>query len=194
MKRFLIGTFIVLFTGSVVWAGVSLYKQYVRAMDFDFDPVTYRIVSVSRRRIAFEVDLSITNKSDLDVVIMDYDFDVWVNGSFVTKIHAPPVLDDRGYPKTDPLTHEPIKKQQRIAPMTNSIITLVVDFDPNNVFKSAGKFEIISGIILDPTSIQVRFAGTFDMKVSGVKIEKISYDDHYTLAEMGAAPLIGQGS
>lgn len=194
MKRFLLVSLAVVTFGSLVWAGTAIYKQYMRAMEFDFSPMTYRIVTVSRRRIAFEVDLQITNKSDLDVVIMDYDFDVYINGSFATKIHQPPLLDNTGRPVIDPITHQPKKKEQRIAPMGDSIVTLVVDFDPNNVFKSVNKFEVITGIITDPSTIVVRFAGSFDIRVSGVKIEKIPYDDQFTLADMGVNPLIGQGS
>ncbi len=156
----------------LLFMGFSIYNQYNKAMDFCFNTVGWRPVTFSRRRMAFEVDLEIKNKSDLDVDITDYDLDVYIDGNYAVKVKSP----------VDKQTGKP--KSQKLPPRGFGTITMLIDFNPDEVFKSVNKMDVITGIIFDPASVKIRFKGVFSVKVSGLGIDNFPYDGQYTLKDM----------
>jgi hypothetical protein len=172
MKKIGIIALIIGGAGLLTWTAVTIYKNVMLLLDYCFNPVGYRIISLSLKRFLFEVDLQIKNKSDINVYITGYNFKIYVDGKFATTVHS----------STDAVTGGPLR--QLLKAKDFSILTLQVDFDPKDVFKAVASVTEIQKAILKPEDMLIGFDGTVSIEVEGVAVKDYAYKDAYSLKYM----------
>lgn len=172
MKRVIIlGLFLSGFA-LLAMGGIGLYHQYNLLMDYCFNPVGYKIISLSHEKFTFEVDLQIKNKSSIDVSITGYDFNISVDGQPATRVKS----------KTDSVTGGPMN--QKLSANDFSILTMVVEFDPRKVFTAIGNITEITKIIAHPETMMIGFNGKVSIEVEGISVKDYNYIDQYSLKDM----------
>lgn len=164
MKKVLIPA-LILATGGLIF---GFYKHFQRqatlAMDFCYTIKGFKIIEISKKRIALQIDLWFKNKSKLDLKIMGYDFDIFINNQKVTKVVS--------------------NEKQTLAGESFSVLSFTIDFDPNTKWDSKELLTILAYAISDKSKVVIRTTGYVSAGINFVKIENLPITIDYTLAEL----------
>lgn len=160
MKKALIIGGILIGVGALAW---YIKRQANLLKDFCFNFVGYKIINLNRDRITIELKLDIKNKSDIDVTINGYNFDIFMNGAYVSKVLS--------------------KKVQKIAKHGFSILNLTVDIEPKKN-KSLANWDFLSRVLLDVNNIKVKIKGDLSATALGINAKNVPVDLEMKLKEM----------
>lgn len=160
MKKALIIGGVVIGLGALAW---YIYRQANLLLNFCFNFVGYKIHTLNRDKISIELKLSIKNRSGLDVTIDSYNFDVFMNGAFVTKIRS--------------------NKNQVIAKHSFSVLSLMVDVEPKKN-KDLANWDFLSRVLFDVNNIKFKITGTVSAKALGISASNVPVDIEMKLKEM----------
>jgi len=144
MKKALIITGILVGIGTLAW---YLKHQANLLMQYCLSFVGYRIHTLNRDRITIEIALKIENKSNFDIAIDSYNFNVFLNGAYVTKISS--------------------NKIQNINKKGFSIFSLMIDIEPKKN-KDLANWDFLSLILLDVNNIKLKVNGTVSVSSLGI--------------------------
>lgn len=143
----------------------SLYanQQYKLLMNYGINYVGYKILKLSISRIIIEVKFKIKNRSDIDVLVTSFDFNIFLNGVYATKVKS--------------------SKQQIIKAKGFSTITLLVDVEPTKN-KELSKWSFLQKALSDIRGIKVKTSGTISAKALGVSVKNQQLDIEMPLRDM----------
>jgi LEA14-like dessication related protein len=114
---------------------------------------TTRIKRFSFEQAIVEVDLLVANKSDIDIVIESYEIDAYINNVYITKVVS--------------------KIPQKLNAKSESFLTLVLDFNPKMVLKSAINIDFAKGVMLDKSNVTISLRGKVTISHKGIKIRDL---------------------
>lgn len=146
--------------GALAW---YLHRQANLLMQYCFNFTGYKIITLNRDRITIEIELQVRNKSDLDITISGYNFEVFLNGAYVTQIGS--------------------QKPQKIAKNSFSTLVLVIDVEPRKN-KQLANWDTLSRILLDFKNTRVRIKGSISATALGISAKDINVDVESKLKEM----------
>lgn len=150
----------ILGVGALAW---YLYHQANLLMQYCFNFTGYKIVTLNRERITLEVKLEIKNNSNFEVNINSYNFQVFMNGAYVTNVSS--------------------KKVQPIAKKSFSTLTLLIDVEPKKN-KDLANWDYLSLLLLDVNNIKLKIAGTVSASALGISAENVKVNLEMKLKEM----------
>ena len=134
-------------------AGLTWYiRRQIRLLgDYCFEMKGHRVTYLRLQRTVVEVDLEVLNRSDIDVKIDSYAFNVSVNGTMVSRVlsKGPRTLTAKG----------------------KTILTLIIDFDPRVVLKRALTVDMLTGITKGDLTISLD--GTVSVSHAGIKAKNV---------------------
>ena len=160
MIRSLVIASIVIIAGVTGW---HFYTQTKLLADYCFNVVGHRIVKVGWKQVIMEIDFQIYNKSDVQVTIDNYDLGIFINGNFVSKISN--------------------QVGQVIAPRGRSIVTLVVDFTPQQALAGIFNLDFLKGA-LNKEQIIVGISGAVTVSHRGIRLRNLPVQIELPLSEM----------
>lgn len=160
MKRVLIFAGIIGIVGGLAW---YLHRQANLLMQYCFNFTGYQIIELNRSKIQIEVKLQIKNRSDLDITIQGYEFDVYLNGAYVSKINS--------------------KKNQKVAKNSFSILSLLINVEPAKN-KDLANWDFLSRLLLDYKNIKVKIKGSVSATALGISAKDVPVDLEMKLKEM----------
>lgn len=160
MKRVLIIAGIIAGIGGLAW---YLHRQANLLMQYCFNFTGYKILELNRDIISIEVKLQMKNKSDLEVTISGYEFDVYLNGAYVTKVSS--------------------NKMQKVAKRDFSTIVLKIDVEPRKN-KELANWDTLSRILLDFKNTRVKIKGSVSATALGISAKDIPVSLEMKLKEM----------
>lgn len=67
-------------------AGMWIYKQLKKMEDYDLDFEKLTVVEFSKTRIIMDLVMKFTNRSNLSVTLAKQEYDVYVNGIYITTV------------------------------------------------------------------------------------------------------------
>lgn len=160
MKKVLIVAGILAGIGGLAW---YLHYQANLLMKYCFNFVGYKIHKLNRERITLEVQMQIKNQSNFDLTINSYDFNVYMNGAYVTKVSS--------------------KKSQLIKAKGFSVLSLMIDIEPKKS-KELANWDFLSRILLDVNNIKLKINGSLSATAIGVSAKDIPVNVEMRLKEM----------
>lgn len=149
--------------GAVSLLLLAGYLQYKKLMDYAIKFKGIKIKQLSATIFNFDLFINFTNNSDINFVITEQDYKVFLNDKFVTKIVN--------------------KTPTTILPATTSIIPVNVNFNPSEVLKLLGSN--LTTILVTPEKITVKVDVKLKVSLYGIKIS-IPYVYIATLKELMA--------
>lgn len=111
--------------------------------DYCYNVVGNKITKVGLNQSAFDIYLSVKNKSNINVIVKSYSFNVSINGTYISTIAS--------------------ATPQNLQANSASTFTLSVSFSPAQVLKSAVSTNILSNFILDPSALNISIVGTINI-------------------------------
>jgi LEA14-like dessication related protein len=160
MKRVLVIAGILAGIGALAW---YLKHQANLLMQYCFNFTGAKIINFSRERITIEVKLQIKNKSDLDITISGYDFDVFLNGAYATHVSS--------------------NKQTKVAKRSFSTLALLIDIEPKKN-KDLANWDFLARLLLDVNNIKVKIKGTVSATALGINATDVPVDLEMKIKEM----------
>lgn len=160
MKKVLIIAGILGGLGALAW---YLHRQANLLMQYCFNFTGYKIINLNRDRITIDLQLQMRNKSDLEITISGYQFEVFLNGAYVTKVSS--------------------NKIQKIAKNSFSTIILTLDVEPRKN-KQLANWDVLSRILLDFKNTKVRIKGDVSATALGISAKDLNVDLEMKLKEM----------
>lgn len=160
MKKALIFVGIAAAIGTLAW---YLHRQANLLLQYCFNFVEYKIHTLNRERITIEVGLQIKNKSDLDITIHSYDFKVFVNGAYATKVSSkkPSLLGKNGF----------------------TILSLLIDIEPKKT-KDLANWDFLSRVLLDVKNIKIKIDGSLSASALGISAKNVPLTLEMKLKDM----------
>lgn len=153
-----------LIVGSLGVISVALalgYLQYKKLMNYTIKLKALKIKNLSAKLINFDLFINFTNNSDLQFVISDQDYKVFLNDKFVSKISNP--------------------NDTIIAPKSTSVLPINIGFNPTDVLNLLGKN--LTTILIAPETINLRVEIKLKVAIYGIKVS-IPYIYTATLKEI----------
>lgn len=155
-----------------VLAGVGALAWYFKSqanllMQPCVNFVGYKIHKLNRERITIEVKMSIKNKSNFDIIINSYNFDVFMNGAYVTKISS--------------------KKATEIKTKSSTVLSLMIDIEPKKN-RDLANWDFLSRILLDINNIKLKIRGSVSAGALGISAKNVPIDIEMKLKEMMPGP------
>lgn len=129
-------------------ASVYSYYQYNQLMKYCLSFVGYKIKNLSFSRIVIELNFRIKNNSDIDIKVTSFDFDIFMNGIYATKVKS--------------------STEQKIKSRSFSNISLLIDIEPQKN-KALASWSFLSKALSDIGGIKVKASGTITVKALGVE-------------------------
>lgn len=158
MKKLLILATLLIGTGAAF-----SYHQAKLLMDYCLSFVGYKVVKLSFKRIIIEMKFQIKNKSNIDITVTSFDFNVYMNGIYATKIKS--------------------SKQQIIKADSSSVISLLVDIEPQKN-KRLADLDFLSQALTNIGGIRVGISGTLSLKAFGVSVKDQQVEIEMPLRDM----------
>jgi LEA14-like dessication related protein len=121
------------------------YLQYRKLMNYTVKLGGVKFKQVTSKVFNFDLFIKFTNNSDINFVVSDQEYKVYLNDKFVTKIS-----------NAEPVT---------ILPNATNVIPVNVVFDPTVVLNMLGKN--LSSILLSPETINIKVDGKLKAKLYG---------------------------
>jgi LEA14-like dessication related protein len=72
--------------GGAAVIGYLFYKEIVKAMDFTIKPKGVKSLGVSNRTLKLLVNIGVQNKSNLQFILKNQEYDIYINGIFITRL------------------------------------------------------------------------------------------------------------
>lgn len=160
MKRVLIIAGVLAGIGGLAW---YFYNQANLLMKYCFNFTGYKIITLSRDRITIEVRLQIKNKSDIDITLTGYKFEVFLNSAYASTIEQ--------------------KKTQIIKANSFSELSLKIDVEPSKN-KQLANWDFLSRLLLDVNNIRVRIKGAVSASALGISAKDVGVNLEMKLKEM----------
>jgi len=139
------------------------YHQYKLLMDYCLSFAGYNVKKLSVKRIIIELTFQIKNKSDIDIKVTSFDFNIYLNGIYATRIKS--------------------SKEQIIKANGSSIISLLVDIEPQKN-KQLANWNFLSKAISDIGGIKVKTAGVISLKAFGASLKNQPVEIEMPLRDM----------
>lgn len=165
-KKIAIWSGVVLGAGALLYFGYNYVQNQIKLLTkLGYKFVGYKILKLSTKQIAVDVDLELENQADVGITINGYNVDVSMNGQNVVKLY-----DD--------------KLSQYIAPNSKSIVTLNVNFVPNDIIKQAFNLQNILLSLTNPDAIIFGFKGFVSAKTTGLMVKNYPLNVAMPLSKM----------
>lgn len=155
---------VVIITGVVGW---HFYTQAKLLADYCFNVVGHRIIRASWKEIVMQMDFQVYNKSDISIVVDNYDLGVYINKHFVSKVSNP--------------------VGQTLAPNSRSIITLIISFTPKQALGGIFNLDFIKGA-MDKQKIMIGLSGFVTVSHQGIRLKNLPVQIEMPLSEMIPKP------
>lgn len=126
------------------------YHQYNLLMDYCLSFVNYNVKKISIKRIIIELTFQIKNKSDIDITVTSFDFNIYLNGIYATKIKS--------------------SAKQIIKANSSSKISLLVDIEPLKN-KQLASWNFLQKALSDTGGIKVKTEGVISLKAIGATLK-----------------------
>lgn len=114
--------------GGVSVGGYLLYRSILKAVKYEIIPQGVEIIDRQGQNLKLQINLAIKNPSDLKLSVSDKEFDIYLNGIYITRLKNP--------------------NKQVIYANSISSIVLTVDLNLSDVYK---KLRVASGQTLSNT-------------------------------------------
>jgi LEA14-like dessication related protein len=160
MKRVLVIAGVLAGIGALAW---YLHNQANLLMQYCFNFTGYKMINLSRDRITIQLSLQIKNKSDLEITLTGYNFEVFLNGAYATTISN--------------------SKVQKIGANSFSTVNLTIDVEPQKN-KSLANWDFLSRLLLDVNNIKVRIKGAISASALGISAKDVGVNLEMKLKEM----------
>jgi LEA14-like dessication related protein len=121
------------------------YLQYRKLMNYTVKLGGAKFKNISAKVFNFDLFIKFTNNSDINFVIADQEYKVYLNGKFVTKV-------TNGTDVT-------------VLPKATNTIPVNIDFNPTDVLSLLGKN--FTNILLHPETITIKVDGKLKVKLYG---------------------------
>lgn len=160
-KKIIIGSVVTASVAGLVFLGLWLKKQYDKLQKNVTGFKSFRIVNLTPKQFAFEMVMTYFNNMDADVVLVDQEYDVFLNDVYAT------TLTNR---------QKTVLKSGK-----TSDIPLTIAFDPTNLLKS--QVVNAASLLTDFKQMRVRI----DMRVKvklGILAIPISYSYEDSMKRM----------
>jgi len=151
---------ITLGVGAII-GGFYLYEQYNKLMDYCISPKKIKLNRFTRTQADIDVVLNFFNKSNLTIDLYEQEYNVYLNGSFVTKV-------------SNSIT-------QQIKAKAGSELAVKLQFNPEDAIKIAAAN--IVELLTAPDTVKIVIATKLIAGVKGIKFP-IKYDYKTTLKEL----------
>lgn len=166
MKRFFITVAVLGAVGWGLWKGFKYFSsQADLLMDYCYNYVKAEVFSMNKEKVSMRLTFEIKNKSNIDVTIDSYDFDIRFNGLLVSKATANTAQE---------LVHGGLSQ-----------FYVDVDFSPKKVFKGVANIEFLASLSFDLKKIMIGTSGTVAVSHKGIKLAKgLPIDFTMSVADM----------
>lgn len=156
---------IILFGSIALLAGVGyyFYRQAKKASDFCYKIKKVKINKLNRAFTSIDLTFDFQNKSKLEFMVTNQDFDVFINDILVTKIKS--------------------NQSFALRPEAWSPLTTTINFNPDEVFKSVKSIDFLKNMLGGTDKIKIKVVGKIGVK-SGVISANIPIDITQTLKEL----------
>ncbi len=151
---------ITLTIGAVI-GGIYLYEQYNKLMDYCIAPKKIKLNKFTRNEADIDMVLNFVNKSNLDIMLYEQEYNVYLNGAFVTKVSN--------------------AISQELKPKAASELAIKLQFNPETAVKIAAAN--IVDLLTAPDAVKVLISTKLRVGVKGVKFN-INYDYKTTIKEL----------
>ena len=163
----------ILIRGSVVLGfvalGFGLYKffqgQLKAAMNFCYKISGFKVIELSKNRVAFNLDIKFLQNSNFNVLINGYTLDIFINGRKITSVSS-------------------------ATPMNVSYLNAKVDIKPSAVLDTPYLIGLASKALMDKSNFIVKTVGTVNVSTSGISM-KAPIDITMSLADILAPTPVG---
>ncbi len=144
-----------------IWHFGSQYKL-LKETCFSFDG--YEPLALNKDHIKIEISLKVRNRSEIELDIRGYEFDISINNYKVSKVFSKAPIK--------------IKKQGF------TTLKLIVDVNP----KSVGNLNFLSGLLLNYQESVVKIKGSLTVKTGGILAKHIPITAESKLRDMIPQP------
>lgn len=72
--------------GATITAGYFLYRSIMKAIYWELEPKKFQMIKADLQDIQFKIWCSIKNPSDLKVTLTKQEYDIYINGVFITTL------------------------------------------------------------------------------------------------------------
>lgn len=154
--------------GGLTALGVGMYyhfkNQFDKALKYCYKFEGYDFVEISEDGIILDLFLKFQNKSDIDIILTGYKFDIIVNGKYVGNIQN--------------------KVQELIKANDISNITARLTFNPKNFFKFQDILKLIAYTVSAKHKFKIRITGGINVQSNFITIKNIPVEYNTNLKEL----------
>lgn len=164
-RKIVIGVGIIAAIGALA-SGIYLFykRQIALALQYAYKISKVKLYHIRKDSFSFELFVKIMNKSDFSLVINGYDLDVIMNGRKIANVAS--------------------NKQYKIYPTNTSEISLMIDFDPSQVFDKNYLSELLSYAVVDQSKLKLQITGALNISMDFINLKKLKFDYQTTLAQI----------
>lgn len=134
--------------GIVTIVGALAYLQYKKIMNYTLGYKGFKLRSLGKDIISFDLFLNYTNYADIDITLVEQEYKVYINDNYVTRASN----GSSNYIKAN----------------STSVIGVNVAFDPRVVFKAINK--TYTEVALNPSKVILKVDIKLKVKVFGIKV------------------------
>lgn len=142
--------------------GIYLKKQFDYIYNAKWVMGGVKNLKLALDRISFTLFYNVDNKGDLSVIISEQNYDVFVNGKFVSKI----------------TNNEDVKIKSK----SISKIPFYVSLDPKDVVKAG--IANIADLLGNQKNVKILIKGNLNIKAGVVNLKKYPFELPFTLADV----------
>lgn len=142
--------------------GLYLKKQFDGIYNAKWTIGKVKNLKVALDRVSFTLFYNVENKGDLSVIISEQNYDVFINGTFVSKINSP----------TD----------VKISSRGTSQIPFFVSFVPKDLVRAG--LSNISDLLNNQANVKILIKGALNIKAGIVSLKKFPFELPFTLADV----------
>jgi hypothetical protein len=160
MKR---GLIIGLIIAAILVIAAYLYMQYRKLLDATWTFAGSKLKSFGFDRLKAEINFDIDNRGDLEVVVSEQEYDVFLNDAFIS--------------------HASNKEDVTIKAQSVSRMPLLVDIKTQDFIKALGSNwrTILLG---DKSNVIIKVKGYFTLKVGLLAVRKLPFEMSLTMKEI----------
>lgn len=160
MKR---GLIIGLIVSAILVIVAYLYMQYKKLYDADWTFAGTKLKRFGLDKLTTEIYFDIDNRGDLEVIVSEQQYDVFLNDMFVS--------------------HVTYDKDVTIAAQSVSRMPLLVDIKTADFIKALGSnWKTI--LLGDKSNVSIKVVGYFTLKVGPLTMRKLPFEMSMTLKEI----------
>lgn len=153
MNKILSAVFIAGTTAILGFGLAYTYRQQALLREVDISYAGAKLTKFNFTNSIVKIYLKFINKSSIDVVVENYDFNILINNKLVSKVISP----SPGY----------------IAANGESTTELDVKFDPSKVLANVFSKDVLSAVLTDYSKVSVTVKGTISIKHKGIRLSHI---------------------